>query len=53
MHTIKCPFCGGEVKLVSYGDGWIGLCCDKIVYNSSRLPQEGENEGDRLPLTDR
>jgi hypothetical protein len=31
--TIICPTCKREVKLISFGNGLIGLCCDKILYN--------------------
>jgi len=33
--TIMCPTCKREVKLISFGNGLIGLCCDKIHYNKS------------------
>ncbi|MBA4418781.1 MAG: hypothetical protein C0392_12865 [Syntrophus sp. (in: bacteria)] len=36
---IKCPYCGKKVKPIQYGNGWIGLCCDNIVYNSPNLPE--------------
>jgi len=33
--TIICPTCKREVKLISFGNGLIGRCCDKIQYNKS------------------
>ena len=33
--TIICPTCKREVKLIYFGNGLIGLCCDKILYNKS------------------
>ena len=51
MHTIRCPFCEKEVELVSFGGGWVGLCCGRIVYNSKRLPQEEGNKEDQPLLT--
>jgi hypothetical protein len=37
--TIPCPRCGKEVVLSHYGTGWVGLCCDNIIYNSSKSPK--------------
>jgi len=39
MDTIVCPFCHKEVKLLSYGSAWIGICCDNIIYNKRELPR--------------
>jgi hypothetical protein len=36
--TIVCPYCNKEVKLINYGRGWVGSCCNRIVYNSQKLP---------------
>ncbi len=36
--SIYCPLCGKEVTLSHYGSGWVGVCCDTIIYNSSKLP---------------
>lgn len=36
--TIICPHCNKSVTLVSYGGGWVGTCCGKILYNSQTLP---------------
>jgi len=45
MYFVVCPLCNKKVVLVSYGGGWIGVCCDRIVYNSNRLPQQNEGKG--------
>lgn len=37
-RTFLCPYCGNSVTLVSYGSGWVGTCCGRIVYNSNQLP---------------
>jgi hypothetical protein len=31
----SCPLCGKKVKLIRFGGGWIGMCCNKIFYNIS------------------
>ncbi|MDI9570114.1 MAG: hypothetical protein QM278_05180 [Pseudomonadota bacterium] len=36
MKEYRCPHCGHPVKILKYGYGWVGLCCDRIVYNSSK-----------------
>ncbi|MCX5810214.1 MAG: hypothetical protein NTX36_12735 [Proteobacteria bacterium] len=38
VETITCPHCSKSVKLVRYGNGWVGTCCDRVVYNSQTLP---------------
>jgi hypothetical protein len=38
MDMIHCAFCGKEVKLVHFGNGWVGICCNKIAYNNIELP---------------
>ncbi|HOS05409.1 MAG TPA: hypothetical protein PK966_04990 [Syntrophorhabdaceae bacterium] len=37
-ETITCPKCGKTVKLISFGYGWVGVCCNSVVYNSDKLP---------------
>jgi hypothetical protein len=39
MNEIFCHFCNKEVELIAYGGGWIGICCDRVLYNSSERPQ--------------
>jgi hypothetical protein len=38
MVEYPCPFCGKSVKLMQLGEGWVGMCCKQIVYNSRMLP---------------
>jgi hypothetical protein len=42
MYTIKCPDCGKEVKLISFGFAWVGVCSHGIIYNDRTLPDEYE-----------
>jgi len=36
--TIACPHCHNKVKLLSFGGGWVGVCCKQLVYNQRNLP---------------
>jgi hypothetical protein len=40
--TIKCPNCHNKVKLLTFGEGWVGVCCNQLVYNQRNLPVEQE-----------
>jgi len=31
-----CPHCGKEVKIISFGYGYVGVCCGKVVYNARK-----------------
>ncbi|HVO65534.1 MAG TPA: hypothetical protein VMT12_03535 [Syntrophales bacterium] len=37
--AIVCNICKEEVKLISFGGGFVGVCCNKILYNSADKPQ--------------
>lgn len=43
MIIIKCPHCGKEIELIEYGNGWLGVCCDRVVYNSQLPPDHQKN----------
>jgi hypothetical protein len=36
--NITCPICYSNINIKKFGDGWIGICCDEIIYNSDQLP---------------
>jgi len=38
MYKIICPRCSREVEVINYGNGWVGGCCNEIVYNSPEPP---------------
>ncbi len=44
MDEVVCPKCGKEINLVRFGYSWIGLCCDRIVYDRPDLPQNTSEE---------
>ena len=31
--AIFCYICKKEVKLISFGKGFVGICCNKVLYN--------------------
>jgi len=35
---VICPTCFSSVNVKRYGDGWVGICCGEIIYNSNRQP---------------
>lgn len=37
---ILCPYCGNSVTLVPFGNGWVGTCCGRVVYNKNTLPAQ-------------
>ncbi len=45
MDSVRCPRCGKEIRLIRYGYGWIGNCCDTIVNNRERDTTEGARSG--------
>jgi hypothetical protein len=42
MYSMSCPKCGKKIKLITFGNAWIGMCNSEIVYNSCRLPRDIE-----------
>lgn len=36
---VICPVCSNLVNIKIFGNGWLGLCCREIVYNSDQSPQ--------------
>jgi len=36
---VICPFCSCPVQIKKFGNGWVGLCCREIIYNSDQLPR--------------
>jgi hypothetical protein len=37
LNQILCPHCSKEIKPIEYGNGWLWVCCGKVIHNSSRL----------------
>jgi hypothetical protein len=32
MVKKTCPFCGKEVKMIPFGNTFIAVCCNQIIY---------------------
>jgi len=32
--TIVCYVCKKEVEVMRFGNGFVGICCNKVMYNS-------------------
>jgi len=37
--AVVCYICKEEVKLIRFGNGFVGVCCDEVLYNSPDKPQ--------------
>jgi len=37
--AIVCTICKKEVHLVSFGGGFVGTCCNRVLYNAAIKPQ--------------
>jgi len=33
--AIVCYLCKREVEIMSFGNGFLGICCNKVMYNST------------------
>jgi hypothetical protein len=44
MKKIICPLCAKEIKRVEYGNGWLWICCGKVVHNAARLDEPNERQ---------
>ena len=37
--AIVCDICKREVDLISFGSGFVGICCKMVLYNSTEKSQ--------------
>ena len=47
--AVVCYICKEEVKLMRFGAGYVGICCDKVLYNSadeSQLDMKPDEKND-------
>jgi hypothetical protein len=42
--NVICPFCSCPVDIKRFGEGWLGICCNKVCYNSDRPPSVKRTE---------
>jgi predicted amidophosphoribosyltransferase len=47
VNQIFCPQCAKEIKPIEYGNGWLWVCCGKVVHNASRLDESTRDESTR------
>ncbi|MGO9137731.1 MAG: hypothetical protein ACLP9S_05285 [Syntrophales bacterium] len=36
---VVCYICKEEVKLIRFGNGFVGVCCERVLYNSADKSQ--------------
>jgi len=48
MIVVECPDCGKETKLIKYGKGWVGVCCNRVVFSSRQLPPDCQKNCKKL-----
>jgi len=36
MKKVVCPSCSQDVQPVSYGGGWVWVCCGKVLHSAAR-----------------
>jgi hypothetical protein len=46
VMILACPKCNKEVKIISFGDGLIGICCDRLLYNKKNEYQFYMNQSE-------
>ena len=42
--AIFCYICKKEVELVTFGNGLVGTCCNRVLYNSEDMPRSVMDE---------
>ncbi len=52
---VKCPLCGNEVRVISFGSAFIAVCCGRIVYRGCKPPEadtyaSGQDDPERLVI---
>jgi len=41
MEDVYCPECKKLVKPEKFGDGWVGICCNRVVFSRSDESESG------------
>ena len=44
MAKIKCPKCGKDATIISFGSGYIAACCGKVIYRGEKPKENKKNE---------
>ena len=46
VPAVKCPQCKKEAPVVHFGNGYIAVCCGKIIYRGDRPPEQKDEKED-------
>ena len=46
VPAVKCPQCKKEAPVIRFGNGYIAVCCKKIIYRGDRLPEQKDEKKD-------
>lgn len=39
IRAIVCDICLQEVEVIRFGTGFVGVCCNKVLYNDEDKPE--------------
>jgi len=42
MTKKKCPHCGKEANIIPFGNRYIAVCCNQIIYVGHEIPRKDE-----------
>ena len=42
MAKKKCPYCGKEANIIPFGNRFIAVCCNEIIYVGHEPPNQDE-----------
>ncbi|MEN6615788.1 MAG: hypothetical protein ABFD12_04470 [Syntrophorhabdus sp.] len=50
QSTVKCPHCGKDARIISFGHGHIAACCNYIIYTDYTISRNaGDTPDPSLP----
>ncbi len=49
MGKKRCPHCGKEVNIIPFGNRYIAVCCNQIVYVGHEPPHDEEDAAEANP----
>lgn len=51
--VVTCPKCDQEVKVIPFGDRFVAVCCNTIIYVGHHYPFKGSVENRNSPTDTR
>ena len=48
--TVRCGRCGEDVRVISYGYGYLAACCERIIYSGHSLPSRHKKDSPGLVI---